>query len=127
VIDEAHCVVQWGDNFRENYGELYKLKLFNRNVNVLAMTATALRKMQIYIAAALMMTNWQLVHTSVNRPNIYISVQRRDPSTGANHLSENSVFNIVEPLLTKLSRKKLDFKKTVCTASFNGVGCVGMQ
>ena len=41
VIDEAHCVVQWGHGFREKFTELSKLKAMFPRANILAITATA--------------------------------------------------------------------------------------
>lgn len=41
AIDEAHCVSQWGHDFRLKYREIYKVRNILKNVPVLAVTATA--------------------------------------------------------------------------------------
>lgn len=41
VIDEAHCVCEWGNDFRKDYAKLSSLRTDFRDVRILAMTATA--------------------------------------------------------------------------------------
>ncbi len=49
VIDEAHCVSNWGHDFRSDYLELKKLRVLLRNVPYLALTATATEEVRIDI------------------------------------------------------------------------------
>ncbi len=44
VIDEAHCILQWGSSFRPDYGNIVKLRTIFVTANVLALTATATKK-----------------------------------------------------------------------------------
>lgn len=123
VIDEAHVVVQWGEaNFRSDYAELYKLNSFNPGAKMLAMTATASKQIQRKITSSLLMTNWQLVCTTVDRPNIYMSVKRRNPSTGSKHTAEESFLDIIEPLLAELAERKMAFTKTVVYSKLQWCG-----
>lgn len=41
VIDEAHCVCEWGSDFRPHYARLYELRQRFPQIGILAMTATA--------------------------------------------------------------------------------------
>lgn len=113
VVDEAHVVVQWSENFREVYGQLHQLKIFNPDSTLLALTATASKKMQGDIATSLLMNNWKLVRTSVDRPNIFFSVSRKDSLTGRYHSAEDSFLNILDPLLEELRVHREQFKKTI--------------
>ncbi len=71
VVDEAHCVAQWGDSFRPAYAEIggFLQKLPVRPV-VLAMTATADGRMRAQIAASLGMRHPKTVTLPILRPNL---------------------------------------------------------
>ena len=70
VIDEAHCVDQWGRDFRPEYGRLKEVREALGNPPVLAFTATAGQEMQQRILASLGVDDAQIFVRGVNRPNI---------------------------------------------------------
>jgi ATP-dependent DNA helicase RecQ len=114
VIDEAHVTIQWGESgFRSDYSQLYRLKSLNCGSKFLALTATASIKMQAQIATSLLMQDVRVVVATVNRSNIYLSVKRKDASTGQGHSAEDSFLNIVEPLFDDLEKLGEAFPKTV--------------
>jgi superfamily II DNA helicase RecQ len=57
VIDEAHCVSQWGHDFRGDYLDLKKLRALLPNVPMLALTATATKEVRVDIIKQLGMSN----------------------------------------------------------------------
>jgi ATP-dependent DNA helicase RecQ len=72
VVDEAHCIVRWGHDFRRSYGQLGQVRLRMGNPPVLAFTATAGRKTQDEIVRSLRMENPKIVVAGVDRPNIVL-------------------------------------------------------
>ena len=70
VIDEAHCIDRWGNDFRPNYGKLGALRQALGSPPVLAFTATAGKQGQRRILESLGIPEARVVVTGVNRPNI---------------------------------------------------------
>ncbi|ANK59573.1 recombinase RecQ [Loigolactobacillus backii] len=78
AIDEAHCISQWGTDFRPDYLELASLREQLQPRATLAMTATATKRVQADILVKLGLTaaTTKKVIYSVDRPNIYLDVQQ---------------------------------------------------
>jgi len=73
VIDEAHCISTWGQNFRPDYLKIkYLLKKLN-NPQILALTATATKQVEKDISLQLN-RNLKTIKTSFNRKNLYKEV-----------------------------------------------------
>ena len=77
VIDEAHCVSQWGRDFRPDYLELKKIKINFPNVAILALTATAPQKIRDDVINQLSMKNTLYFQLSYNRPNLYLEIRKK--------------------------------------------------
>ena len=77
VIDEAHCISQWGHEFREDYRALGNLKNNFPHANICAFTATSTNNVTDDIMKELRLENPLLLKGKIFRKNIYISAERR--------------------------------------------------
>ena len=76
AIDEAHCISQWGYDFRPPYRKLDVLKQLFPNVPILAMTASAIPVVQEDIMKQLVFKNAHIITDTFLRPNLKYSVQK---------------------------------------------------
>nr|WP_297308437.1 RecQ family ATP-dependent DNA helicase [uncultured Flavobacterium sp.] len=90
AIDEAHCVSQWGHDFRPSYLEIGKLKDFFPEIPFIALTASANERVKIDIINSLKLDN----------PNVFKkSFKRKEIAYGV-YISDNSEF-LLHKILTK--------------------------
>jgi ATP-dependent DNA helicase RecQ len=77
AIDEAHCISEWGHDFRPEYRRLRPIIEAVGNVPVIALTATATPKVQQDIQKNLGMMTANLFKSSFNRPNLFYEVRAK--------------------------------------------------
>jgi ATP-dependent DNA helicase RecQ len=70
AIDEAHCISEWGHDFRPEYRELKKLRTHFPDVPMIALTATATERVRIDIIKQLNLREPRCYVASFNRPNL---------------------------------------------------------
>ncbi len=75
AIDEAHCISEWGHDFRPEYRRLRTIIEEITEVPIIALTATATEKVQQDIQKNLGMTDAVVFKDSFNRPNLYYEVR----------------------------------------------------
>ena len=79
AIDEAHCISEWGHDFRPEYRRLRPIiQEIGKEVPVIALTATATPKVQQDIQKNLGMMSANIFKSSFNRPNLYYEVRPKD-------------------------------------------------
>jgi len=77
VIDEAHCVSEWGHEFRDDYRKLNLLRENFPTISIAAFTATATPKVQSDITAALRLNSPVEIRGKIFRQNLHVSVEPR--------------------------------------------------
>lgn len=78
AIDEAHCISTWGHDFRPSYRKISSLRKQFPDIPILALTATAVPKVQKDVISSLSLQNPVILKASFNRPNIFYEVRYKD-------------------------------------------------
>ena len=99
VVDEAHCVSQWGRDFRPDYLLLGKLKMNFPDVPTMALTATATEIVRKDIVNNLNIKNCLYFQSSFNRPNLVyeVRIKQTDEKTVKN------IFDFIQTFYPKKS------------------------
>src|SRR5437667_92274 len=80
AIDEAHCISEWGHDFRPEYRELKKLRRHLPDVPIMALTATATERVRVDILKQLDLSDPRCYVASFNRPNLTYRVVPKSAS-----------------------------------------------
>ena len=80
AVDEAHCISEWGHDFRPEYRRIRNIIEEIGSAPIIALTATATPKVQSDILKNLGIANAQVFKSSFNRPNLYYEIRdKSDP------------------------------------------------
>lgn len=118
AIDEAHCISEWGHDFRPEYRRIRPIVQEIGDAPVIALTATATAKVQHDIQKNLGILNARVFKASFNRPNLYYEVRPK-------HKPENQIIRFIKEnsgksgIIYCLSRKKVEELSE--TLSINGI------
>lgn len=109
AIDEAHCISEWGHDFRPEYRNLRTI--INRlgdNIPIIALTATATPKVQEDIIKNLNMGEAKTFKASFNRPNLYYEVRPKTKNVDADIIRFIKQNSGKSGIIYCLSRKKVE-------------------
>jgi superfamily II DNA helicase RecQ len=81
VVDEAHCVSKWGNDFRKSYLDLRRLRIKFSKIPIQTFTATASKEVVDDVVECLGLRDVQFFKASFNRANLYIQVFERSKDT----------------------------------------------
>ncbi len=107
AIDEAHCVSEWGHDFRPEYRQMQRVRDRYPDIPIMGLTATATERVRQDIIQQLTLRNPYIHVASFNRPNLYYEVR---------HKTKHSFAEVLQIIQKKggsgivycLSRKKVD-------------------
>ena len=109
AIDEAHCISEWGHDFRPDYRNLrYMLEQIDQDLPVIALTATATPKVQEDIIKNLQITDAKVFKASFNRPNLYYEIRSKTEDVEADIIKFIKERKGKSGIIYCLSRKKVE-------------------
>lgn len=108
AIDEAHCISEWGHDFRPEYRRLRPIINEIGARPVIALTATATPKVQHDIQKNLGMTDAAVFKASFNRPNLYYEVRQKTKNTDRDIIKFIKNNPSKSGIIYCLSRKKVE-------------------
>jgi ATP-dependent DNA helicase RecQ len=82
VIDEAHCISEWGHDFRPSYLDIHLVREIHPNSPIIALTATATQRVQEDIIRHLKLKNVKLFQGAFFRPNLEFNVVETEDKLG---------------------------------------------
>lgn len=123
AIDEAHCVSQWGHDFREEYSQLNILKRLRPDVPTLALTASATPTVLFDISKQINLKNPEKRVHGFYRPNLYFQVEMCDGDDKKNRLLVQGIQQHPEGRVIVYcgTRKKTEEIYQDLTSVFSGV------
>ncbi|CAL65575.1 ATP-dependent DNA helicase RecQ [Christiangramia forsetii] len=123
AVDEAHCISEWGHDFRPEYRNLRNiLKRIGDNIPVIGLTATATPKVQEDILKNLGITDAKTFKASFNRPNLYYEVRPKTKNIEADITRFVKQNDGKSGIIYCLSRKKVE--ELAQTLQVNGIKAV---
>lgn len=108
AVDEAHCISEWGHDFRPEYRKIRPLINEIGARPVIALTATATPKVQHDIQKNLGMTDAKVFKSSFNRPNLYYEVRAKNANTDKEIIKYIKSQEGKSGIIYCLSRKKVE-------------------
>lgn len=123
AIDEAHCISEWGHDFRPEYRNLRTIiKRIGNNIPIIGLTATATPKVQEDILKNLGIQDANTFKASFNRPNLYYEVRPKTKNVDADITRFVKQHEGKSGIIYCLSRKRVE--ELAQTLQVNGIKAV---
>ena len=122
AIDEAHCISEWGHDFRPEYRNLKNIIKMLGDIPIIGLTATATPKVQEDILKNLDMPNANTFKASFNRPNLYYEVRTKTTNVESDIIRFIKQHKGKSGIIYCLSRKKVEAIAQVLQV--NGISAV---
>ena len=108
AVDEAHCISEWGHDFRPEYRRIRPIINMIGQAPIIALTATATQKVREDIKKILGMPDAKDFKSSFNRPNLYYEVRRKTNDIDKDIIKFIKVNSGKSGIIYCLSRKKVE-------------------
>ncbi|TVQ91531.1 MAG: DNA helicase RecQ [Bacteroidetes bacterium] len=123
AVDEAHCISEWGHDFRPEYRRLRSIiDAFEKKIPVMALTATATPKVQHDIMKNLNILNANIFKSSFNRPNLYYEIRNKTEDVKKQIIRFINNHQGKSGIIYCLSRKKVE--EMAETLQVNGISAL---
>ncbi len=123
AIDEAHCISEWGHDFRPEYGNLRRIiDDINPDLPIIALTATATTKVQEDILKNLHIQHANVFKASFNRPNLFYEVRQKTKDVDKDLIKFIKQHDGESGIVYTLSRKSVE--QLVQTLQVNGIKAI---
>ena len=123
AVDEAHCISEWGHDFRPEYRNLrHIIKRIGDNIPIIGLTATATPKVQEDILKSLDITKANTFKASFNRPNLFYEVRPKTKNVDADIIRFIKQNEGKSGIVYCLSRKRVEELAQVLQV--NGINAV---
>ncbi|HSI69839.1 MAG TPA: ATP-dependent DNA helicase RecQ [Gillisia sp.] len=123
AVDEAHCISEWGHDFRPEYRNLkHIIKRIGDNIPIIGLTATATPKVQEDILKNLGITDANTFKASFNRPNLYYEIRPKTKNVDADIIRFVKQNSGKSGIIYCLSRKRVE--ELAQTLQVNGISAV---
>ena len=122
AIDEAHCISEWGHDFRPEYRNLRSIIKQLGDIPIIGLTATATPKVQEDILKNLDMPNANTFKASFNRPNLYYEIKTKTKNVESDIIRFIKQHKGKSGVIYCLSRKKVE--EIAHVLQVNGISAV---